>query len=199
MRTRNPDPPTRTRLLDAAEDVMLAKGYVAASVEEICTAAGVTKGSFFHYFKNKEALGKVLLERFSKRQEDRFIEACGNLEDPLERVYCVIDCGIESSRDPDTRGCLVGTFAQEIHETHPGLRQVCQASFEKFTGGIARDLVLARDLHAPDASFDPESLGSFLLSTIQGSLLLVKTTGDRAAMTASLIHLREYLKSLYGR
>ena len=114
LRTKNPDPPTRNKLLDAAEEIMLTKGYIATSVEEICTAAGVTKGSFFHYFKSKEDLGKVLLEKFSQKQEGVFKEACGAIEDPLERVYCLINCAIEGTKDPDMKGCLVGTFAQEI-------------------------------------------------------------------------------------
>jgi TetR/AcrR family transcriptional repressor of nem operon len=199
MRTKDPDPPTRTRLLDAAEELMLAKGYVAATLDEICVSAGVTKGSFFHYFRSKEELGKVLLERFSRQQEAAFVEACASIEDPLERVYCLIDCAIESSRRADTKGCLVGTFAQEIAETHPQLRQVCEHSFERFAAGVSRDLTAAKDRHAPTASFDTESLGHCFLALAQGSMLLLKATGDRAAMGKNLYHLKNYIKTLYGR
>ena len=198
MRTKDPDPPTRNKLLEAAEDLMLAKGYVATSVDEICASAGVTKGSFFHYFRNKEALGKVLLERFSRKQESVFVEACAAIEDPLERVYCLIDCAIEGSRRPDMKGCLVGTFAQEISETHPELRQVCECTFERFAASVARDLIAAKETHAPDAEFDAESLGNYFLSLAQGSMLVLKTTGDRAAMAANLNHFKHYLKSLYS-
>lgn len=199
MRTKDPDPPTRNRLLDAAEARMLAKGYIAATVDEICAAAGVTKGSFFHYFRSKEDLGKVLLERFADRQEAMFGEACGAIEEPLERVYCLIDCAIEASRHPDMKGCLVGTFAQEISETHPELRQVCECRFERFAAGASRDLVAAKERHAPDASFDAGSLGGCFLSLAQGSMLLLKTTGDREAMGKNLTHFKHYLKTLYGR
>ncbi len=178
---------------------MLTKGYIATSVEEICTAAGVTKGSFFHYFKSKEDLGKVLLEKFSQKQEGAFKEACGAIEDPLERVYCLIHCMIEGAKDPDMKGCLVGTFAQEIYETHPELRQVCQCSFERFIHGISKDLIEAKALHAPEKEFDAEGLGSFFISLAQGSMLLVKATQDRGAMVTSLEHLRAYIQSLYGR
>src|SRR5437588_558763 len=45
--------PARERLLDAAQRLMLARGFAATSVDEICAAAKLTKGSFFHYFESK--------------------------------------------------------------------------------------------------------------------------------------------------
>ncbi len=178
---------------------MLAKGYVAATVDEICSAAGVTKGSFFHYFRSKEELGKVLLERFARKQEGAFAEACAAIEDPLDRIYCMIDCAIESFRNPDMKGCLVGTFAQEISETHPELRAVCQCSFERFAAGMGEAFAAAKALHAPEASFDAASLGTCFLSLAQGSMLLLKTTGERAALAQNLVHFKQYVQSLYGR
>ena len=46
----------RAQLLDAAVNVIRAKGYSAATVDDICRSAGVTKGGFFHHFESKEEL-----------------------------------------------------------------------------------------------------------------------------------------------
>lgn len=191
--------PTRTKLLDAAEALMLARGYNAASVDAICDAAGVTKGSFFHYFKNKEALGKVLVARFGARQEAGFHAACGDIADPLERVYCYVECAIQASRSPEMKGCLVGTLAQEINETMPEIRQCCGESFNGFLEKVSADLVAAKAQHCPDADFDAEGLSSYFLSIAQGSMLLVKATGNRELMERNLVHFRDYVRSLFGR
>ncbi len=197
LRTKDLDSPTRTKLLDAAQELMLAKGFVATTVDAICAAAGVTKGSFFHYFQSKEELGKVLLERFARTQEAAFAGACGQEEDPLERVYALIDVAIVGSAE--TKGCLVGTFAQEISETHPELRAVCQTAFERVAASVARDLVEAKRIHAPEVDFDAGSLGDCFLALAQGSMLVLKTSGNRESMAKNLMHFRGYLKSLYGK
>src|SRR5689334_24216214 len=64
MRTAQTYTPTKEKLLDAAQQLMLSKGFPATTVDEICDTAGFTKGSFFHYFESKEQLGKEVLNRF---------------------------------------------------------------------------------------------------------------------------------------
>ncbi|HEX6243136.1 MAG TPA: helix-turn-helix domain-containing protein, partial [Polyangiales bacterium] len=56
----------RTRLLDAARDLIRAKGFNATSVDDLCAAAAVTKGSFFHHFASKEALGVAAAQRWGE-------------------------------------------------------------------------------------------------------------------------------------
>ncbi|MCS6995018.1 MAG: TetR/AcrR family transcriptional regulator [Anaerolineales bacterium] len=52
---------TRTHILEAALRRFASVGYNAASVEDICTAAGVSKGAFYHHFPSKQALFLALL------------------------------------------------------------------------------------------------------------------------------------------
>jgi TetR/AcrR family transcriptional repressor of nem operon len=65
----------RTRLLDAALRLIRERGFAATSVEDLCTAAGVTKGSYFHHFKTKEALGVAAAERWIEHTTPFFAAA----------------------------------------------------------------------------------------------------------------------------
>ncbi len=47
----------KSKLLEAAIVLIRTKGFAGTSVDDLCTAAGVTKGAFFHHFASKEALG----------------------------------------------------------------------------------------------------------------------------------------------
>ena len=56
MEARETRHESKTKLLEAALKVIRAKGYTATRVEDVCEAAGLTKGSFFHHLESKEAL-----------------------------------------------------------------------------------------------------------------------------------------------
>jgi AcrR family transcriptional regulator len=53
---------TRTRLLEAALKRFALQGYAAASVDEICADAGVSKGAFYHHFSSKQEIFLALLQ-----------------------------------------------------------------------------------------------------------------------------------------
>ena len=82
--TTQRQPDARTRLLDTAMQVIRAKGYTASTVDDICEAAGLTKGAFFHHFKSKEDLAVAAAAHFSQMAERLFGDASyRQLADPL--------------------------------------------------------------------------------------------------------------------
>ena len=91
--TRAPaQPDARTRLLDAAMQVIREQGYSATTVDDICGAAGLTKGAFFHHFKSKEDLGVAAATHFAQMAEQLFGGApYHELADPLDRLLGYID------------------------------------------------------------------------------------------------------------
>src|SRR5271154_348217 len=81
-------PETKRKLVDAGVKLMRAQGFNATTVDEICSAAGVTKGGFFHYFKSKEEIAKSAVTRFSEGKAKDFQDApFRKLADPLDRVF----------------------------------------------------------------------------------------------------------------
>src|SRR5271167_429451 len=79
--------PARLKLLDASLAMIREKGYVASTVDELCARAGVAKGSFFHHFKDKEALGVAAAHHWSESTGALFASAPYHRhKDPLDRV-----------------------------------------------------------------------------------------------------------------
>jgi TetR/AcrR family transcriptional repressor of nem operon len=189
------------KLLDAAEGLMLAKGYTATSVDEICDAAGLTKGSFFHYFEGKEHLGRAVAQRFFDSRRQLFESApFRSKKDPLDRVVGFVDFMIEMSASPQAAaGCLLGTFVQELSATHPGIRSVCAACLESQAGWLKADLEEAKARYVPRASWSAQSLAEHLLAVIQGAIILAKARQDRKVVAESLGHFRQYLRSLFRK
>jgi TetR/AcrR family transcriptional repressor of nem operon len=170
-------------------------------VEEVCAAAGLTKGSFFHYFEGKEHLGRVVAQRFHATMRERFQSADFHHQaDPLDRVFGYVEFLIDKSRSPMVaRGCLLGTFVQELSETHPQIRSVCAACFEEQADRLRQDLEEAKAKYAAGAPWSSQSLAEHLIAVVQGAIILAKAKQDRKVVEESLEHFKEYLKSLFGK
>jgi AcrR family transcriptional regulator len=75
---------TRSRILTAAGNLFSSHGYCGTSLDDIVTAAGITKGAFYHYFKSKEEVCLTLLDQ-ALAQTGRLLEV-SSAADPLESL-----------------------------------------------------------------------------------------------------------------
>ena len=104
---------TRSKLLDAARDVIRTKGYAATTVDDICAAAGVTKGGFFHHFPSKEQLGIAAIEQFGAAASAIFASAPYASEpDPRDRVLGYVDFRMPDLDWKSSRPKLSSWYAQ---------------------------------------------------------------------------------------
>jgi len=187
-------------ILARAQGLMLQKGFEATSVDEICAEAGVTKGSFFYYFKSKEDLGKALVSHFTGQMSCKMGECLAKCcDDPLERINAIIDFAIETSKDSETKGCLVGTFTQELYESHPAIRKACGETFQTMIQMLKKDFALAKTQYEVKKGIDAQALAETLVSLIQGGILLNKATQDRKITERTLTQFREYVNSLFKK
>ena len=193
------DTGTRSKLLDVAQQLMLTKGFAATTVDEICQASGLTKGSFFYYFKSKDELGKAVLDYYWHQQQKSMYEsAYRGLKDPLERLYGYLDFITQLAKDPlFPRSCLFGNFAQELSVTHPELRNQCEAGFAWWADELKHDLDQAKAEYAPDATCDTQGLAEHFIAVFEGSLILAKAKQDGAVIEDNVQHFKRYLSMIF--
>jgi TetR/AcrR family transcriptional repressor of nem operon len=191
----------KDKLLDAAVQVVRQKGYAATSVDDLCKAAGVTKGAFFHHFASKEDLAVAAAQYWSDFTTEFFNGAPYQAQrDPLERLLGYIDFRREILRGKiEDFTCLLGTMVQEAYETSPKIRKACDASISRHAAAVAQDIAAAKKLYAPDAKWSPEELGLFTQVVIQGAFILAKAKHGPAAAEASILHLKRYIECLFNK
>jgi len=192
---------SKRKLLDAALRVIRAKGYSATRVEDICEAAGLTKGSFFHHFDSKEALALAA--------SDYWVEGTGALfaaapyhepADPVERLLAYVDLrkALLMGELPEFT-CLSGTMVQEVYDTHPALREACNKSISGHAATLVPDIEEAMRLRGIKADWTAESLALYTQAAIQGAFILAKAQHGAAIAGQCIDHLRRYLELLFSQ
>ncbi|WP_379068636.1 TetR/AcrR family transcriptional regulator [Mesorhizobium sp. UC22_110] len=198
----NPDRgDARNRLLDAARDAIRARGFAATSVEDLCQAAEVTKGAYFHHFKSKDALGIAAAEDWSAGTTAFFAAAPYHVpDDPLDRVLAYV-----AFRKSIIEGeiaqfsCLVGTMAQEVYATSPAIREACGRSIFGHAATLEADIEAARTRYGVSGKWTAGSLARHTQTVLQGAFVLAKAGNDPALARESLDHLDHYIRLLFGR
>jgi TetR/AcrR family transcriptional regulator, transcriptional repressor for nem operon len=189
---------TRSKLLDAALQVIRAKGYSATTIDDLCTAAGVTKGSFFHHFSSKEDLAVEATKHWSELTGGLFASApYQQVKDPRERILAYIDFRAQIVQgDLADVTCLLGTMVQETFDSHPAIRAACRAGIEGHAQTLVPTIEAAKALYAPDADWSAESLALYTQAALQGAFILAKAQGNSDIAVQCVMHLRRYVWGL---
>jgi len=191
----------RDKLLDAAFSLFREKGYSGTSVDDLCKAAGVTKGAFFHHFASKEALGVAAADHWSTTTSALFASApYHGHADPLDRVLAYVDFrkALLAGDLPEFT-CLVGTIVQEAYGTHPALREACAASITGHAASLEGDITAAMERHGVAGDWTAASLALHTQAVIQGAFIIAKATGGSALAADSIDHLRRYIELLFSK
>ena len=198
-KTPAPVASSRQRLLDAALHEFRSRGYAATTVDDLCRAAGVGKGSFFHHFPSKEALALAAVGHWNARTGTLFAQAPYHAPtDPRERVLAYVDFRAALLQGgPADFTCLLGTIVQETWDSHPALRDACRHGIEGHAETLVRDIADAKAKYAPDADWTPQSLALFTQAALQGAFILAKAQGGAPAAAEAVSHLRRYVESLF--
>ena len=196
--TAPPRGSARARLLDAAVDVIRAQGYAATTVDDLCRAAGVTKGAFFHHFASKDALAVAAAEHWGVTTGALFESA--QYHQPasaIDRVLAYVDfrASLIQGGAADY-SCLVGTMMQEVYGSSESIRTACAGSIFGHAATLEADLDRAlADAGSPDG-VTGGSLARHTQAVLQGAFILGKAAGDTAPVLESIGHLRRYLELL---
>ena len=188
----------RRRLLDAAVDVIRAQGYAATTVDDLCEAAGVTKGAFFHHFATKDELAVAAAGHWSETTGAMFEHApFHDAPTPTERVLAYVDFRASRSTGPlESFTCLVGTMTQEAYATSPEIRHACAESIFGHASTLHADLDAALTDDARSDGVTASSVARHAQAVLQGSFVLAKAADDPSIVADSLAHLRRYLTSI---
>lgn len=196
---QRPKPRAREDLLEASFALIRQRGYSRTSVDELCAAAGVSKGAFFHHFQSKDALAVAALDRWSE-VSTAFFQAAPyrGHRHPLDRVLGYLDFrkGLLKGEVAQFT-CLAGTMVQEVYGTHAEIREACDASISGQAATLEADIAEAMKLYGIRADWSAQSLALHTQVVLQGAFILAKAKGGPDVAVESIDHLRRYIELLF--
>jgi TetR/AcrR family transcriptional repressor of nem operon len=177
---------TRTKLIRTAERLMLRDGYSATRVDDVISKAGLSKGSFYHFFDSKESLGIAALDHyFADRVQRLGAGAYAAESDPLARAHGFLEFASEVSASLWKEGCLLANLAADA----AGSSRIVANALRKRTSELRAMLAeLLSPFSTPTAS--PTDLADQFLVCIEGAIVLARIYGDPGYLERSIRQFR---------
>jgi AcrR family transcriptional regulator len=161
----------RARILDAAADLFLRKGYHDTSVQEVMRAAGVTAGALHHHFVSKKQLGlSVVTDRIAESVREAWISPVEEARDTVSGVRAAFHLVADGLREQGfVRGCPANNLAVELAFADADFRAALQPIFEEWREAIARRLID----EARDAD-EARDLATLVVAAYSGAMSMAK-------------------------
>ena len=185
---------SKERILAAAKDLFLARGYGATTVDAICEKAELTKGSFYYSFDSKEDLGLAVLDWSLGRNVGMLANGPhARMTDPVEKAFAFLKHLEKCSPDLWSTGCLLGSFALELAETNPRMQQAVAGMFQAVADNFAENLQPIAE-GAGRQTRAASELADTLLGIVEGSIILAKAHRDPTRIPKAIRGFRRSLE-----
>ncbi|PLZ03550.1 TetR family transcriptional regulator [Burkholderia sp. WAC0059] len=185
----------RGNILATGQRIMAGKGFSAVGLNEILAAAGVPKGSFYHYFGSKDAFGEALLDRYF---EDYLANLDATLGQPgltmAQRLMNYWRQWQDNQSVFDGPGkCLAVKLGAEVADLSESMR----AALKRGTSGIVGRITRAIEAGVADGSLavdgDPGCAAQSLYQLWLGTSVMVKIVRDNQPFETAMITTRQIL------
>ncbi len=167
---------TRDKIIRKGAQLIYSQGFNATGLQQILQAAGVPKGSFYFYFKNKESFGVEVINYFGAMIGDIFtriltdgktppVERLGKLLDYFEDVFKKTGCSC---------GCPIGNLSLELADSNEKLRKHLESVIEGLVAQIESCLTQAKRDKSLPADLNTSDTAHFIFHGFEGAILNMK-------------------------
>jgi AcrR family transcriptional regulator len=171
---------TKEKILQSARSLYSIHGSKGTTLDDILTAAGITKGAFYHYFKSKETLCTEVIEEVIVEYHELF-ESIDRNSEPIQQLSELISKLSQLNTSGQWINCrvILRVSAEIIHEHRPHLRQKIK-NFWRWESAVYKDIITeCQKAGQISSDIDAGSLSQILINMITGSLWLEKINPEQ--------------------
>ena len=194
---------TRERILELAESAVLAKGFAATSIEELITAAGISKSGFFYHFKDKGALAEAMMQRYVEHDtallNELFRRADELNDDPLHGLLVALKLFAEMMANlPEAHpGCLAASFCYQDQLFNKKVRDMNAASVLAWRKRFRERFDRIAEKYPPRAPVDLQALSDMAASNVEGGLILGRLLKDVTILPRQILLYRDLVRATF--
>lgn len=176
---------TKLSIIKHGARLVHAKGYNNTGLSDILRSAGVPKGSFYFYFKNKDDFGLAIIDHYWE-----FIAGMGETylgdtsKPPLERLSNFMDAYQDLFEKMRLRcGCPIGNLMQEMSDLSDAFRKKINTIYSNMKALLQQCLAEAQERGDISVDIDPARTAQFILNSWEGAIMHMKLVKDSEPLT----------------
>ncbi|MBB1294859.1 MAG: TetR/AcrR family transcriptional repressor of nem operon [Pseudoalteromonas rhizosphaerae] len=186
---------TKALLIATGVETLTEFGFSATGLDTILKKVGVPKGSFYHYFNNKDAYGLAVIDAYNDYFVAKLIRYLGASDiPPLERLINFTQSAARGMQKYDfSRGCLVGNLNQELNHLSADFKNKLLTSYEIWQQHVQVCLAQAQQERVIAANVNTTQMSEFFWIGWEGAVMRAKLTKNTQPL---ILYTEMFLRAL---
>jgi TetR/AcrR family transcriptional regulator, transcriptional repressor for nem operon len=188
---------TKQYIIETAAPIFNRKGYAGTSLTDLTAATGLTKGSIYGNFDNKEdiAVSAFTYAAAKIRSTVNFKLSAG--QKAVEKLYLFLDFFLEYVFSPPVPGgCILLNTAVEADDNQPVLKEQVSKELSRSIAYVAELFRQAKDAGELSSSLNPESMAYNIFCAVEGAIMICRVQADLKPMQEVVGYWRNQLTQL---
>lgn len=195
---------TRERILDAAQTLVLQRGFAGTAVDDILRAAGLTKGAFFHHFESKGDLARTLISRFVATDvaafDDMSRRAHALADDPLQEAIVFLKLFEDEMRNLDAPypGCMLASYIYESAQFSPDVVELVADGLRRWSRYFEEKFAEVMRVRKPRIDVTARELAETIVAILEGAFILSRAYNDAKLIVRQSELFRQHLQLVFA-
>ena len=188
---------TKAHIIQQAALLFNQKGYAGSSITDIMQATGLKKGGIYNHFKNKDDIAIQAFDYAASLVQGEVWNVVRKERDSISRLKALLQFHSDYIDNPPLAGgCPIMNTAIESDDAYPILRDRARQAMESWHHLVVKIVQKGIKKQEIRSDIDAETVASFLISAIEGSIMMSKLYRDDIYLKRVISSLNDYIETL---